>query len=109
MRTAPTLFACPESSKLTTRLVRVVQENLIIAHAQNKEFKLGLLINIHRFPLDANDEEDLVLGNCLYSNPFLDIHSWPFIDRVCVLAPQKLGQFGLFTGKGNVCLSLIHI
>jgi hypothetical protein len=98
------VFACPESSKLTTRLVRVVQENLIIAHAQNKEFKLGLLINIHRFPLDANDQEDLVLGNCLYSNPFLDIHNWPFIDRVVVLAPQKLGQFGISNNR-SVCRS----
>ena len=62
------VFACAESSTLTTKFDRIVQENLIITHIQGKEFKWGLLINTHRFSFDANGQEDLDLGIHLYRN-----------------------------------------
>ena len=86
-------FPCPESKSLTGMLVRVLQENMLMCMHCNKEYKIGLLFNIHRLPLDEEGNPQVYLGLQLLQNMFMDIHMWPFIDYLSVYKQPKKGQF----------------
>ena len=97
------VFACPEGKHEDVRLLcRLLQENVLMMHALKKDFKIALLINIHRLPFADDTHEDLNLGKDLYENEFLSVHMMPLIDNVIVMSPQAKGQFGQWSGKAVV-------
>ena len=89
------VMACPEGPdhKLWS-YCRVLQENLLQMLALQKEFQFGLLVNVHRLPFAQDGNEDLALGIHFFKNAVLDLHLWPFIDKIIVLSPEQRGQFG---------------
>ncbi len=104
------VFACPEAThKACLSMARCWQENIIMMHQTDREFRYGLLFNVHRFPLSGDGGEDVDTGMHFYSHPFLDVHSWPLIDYVMVLAPTRTGQFsgshaGVVTRSSYYCV-----
>ena len=97
------VFACPEGRHEDVRvLCRLLQENVLMMHSLKKDFKIALLMNIHRLPFAEDNREDLNLGKDLYENEFLSVHMLPLIDNVIVMAPQAKGQFGLHNGKSVI-------
>ena len=97
------VFACPEGRHEDVKLLcRLLQENILMMHALKKDFKVALLINIHRLPFLDDRHEDLNLGKELYENEFLSVHMLPLINEVIVMAPQAKGQFGLWSGKSVI-------
>jgi len=97
------VMTCPEPSQYTNLCFRIIQENVLALLAMKKEFKLGILINIHRFPIIKSPGGKLVkdcyTGLQLYHNGLLDAHMWPIIHEVVVLDEMMMGQFS--TAKNN--------
>ena len=55
-------IVAPEQNLGTNSAVRVIQENLLLLHKLNKPFKVGFLINVHRFPLGDENKMELLMG-----------------------------------------------
>ena len=100
----PIIFTCPEPSKNISIFMRILQENVLLMHNSGRDFTLGILFNIHRFPLSQKDSEppheDLFLGLQICQLPLLDAHLWPIYDKVLVLQSQRQGQFAVGGGMG---------
>ena len=88
------VITCPEPGPAINCLCRVLQENIIMLHELNVEFRIGLLMNIQRLPLKRDMKEDVMFGLQLVNNSVLDPHFWPLIDKVHVLRGAQCGMFG---------------
>jgi hypothetical protein len=62
-------------------------------HKLGKPFKVGFLINVHRFPLNDANKMELFMGLNLTQCSLLDMHMWPFIDEVAIMKQKRPGQF----------------
>ena len=90
----------PEGSQWTHASVRIVMDSMLMMIKTGKKYRLGILMNVHRFPVDDNNREQIYFGLQLYQNMFLDMHMWPFIDVIRVIQHLKPGQFS--AGEGQV-------
>ena len=55
-----------------------------------KDWSLGLLINVAKFPYMRHENvENIALGLHMTKQEFMDIHLWPFIDKVVFLRPPN--------------------
>ena len=55
---------------------------------------MGILFNVHRFPLDQHGNEQIQVGFILaHGTDILHQSTWGLIDNVVVLAHSKAGQF----------------
>ena len=95
-------LAAPEGSAWTHGVVRVIQDNLLMMLKTGKWYKLGFIMNVHRFPVDDNNMQQVFFGLQLYQNMLLDQAFWPFIDCVQVMQDLKPGQFKCGSGDASV-------
>ena len=88
----------PEGSMWTHASVRIIQDNFLMMLKTGKPYKLCFLMNVHRFPVDGNNMQQVYFGLQLYQNMLLDMHMWPFIDSIQVIQQLKPGQFSIGSG-----------
>ena len=61
-----------------------------------EDWKFSLLMNIHRFPISHDtEEEDVHVGLNFVEQIFLVPAMWNFVHNIHVLRPTKHGQFGV--------------
>ena len=105
------VFTCPEAGRLCTKALRSLQENVLSLLGQNIDFRLGILINIHRCPLTFHapnqKTKDLWLQLQLTQLQILDVHMWPLIHEVIFLDQFLVGQFATW-GDGQVVRSNMY-
>ena len=57
---------------------------------------VGIIFNVHRFPMDLDGNEQIQVGFHLPHGTDLRHQStWRFVEDVVVLTPSKVGQFAL--------------
>ncbi|MFM7987909.1 MAG: hypothetical protein ACKPKO_52210, partial [Candidatus Fonsibacter sp.] len=55
---------------------------------------MGILFNVHRFPLDQHGNAQLQVGfNLAHGTGIIDQSTWGFIPDVVVLTRSNMGQF----------------
>ena len=74
--------------------------NLYVVYSCNflvtpEDWRLGLLINISKFPLDPDGNELTQLGLLMTNLDFLKVGLWPFIEEVLIMTPPKQMQLGV--------------
>ena len=91
----------PERSENHLTYCALLLRNLAQLHTAQKfnhlgsDWTLGILFNIHRFPLDIHGQEQVQVGfNLAHGTEVLHQSLWGFIDQVVVLTPPKVAQFG---------------
>ena len=92
-------MVCPERTEALPTLVAKLQRELFELHQEAiwnpkkegvKDWSLGLLINVAKFPFMRHENvENIALGLHMTKQEFMDIHLWPFIDKVLFLRPPK--------------------
>jgi hypothetical protein len=79
-------------------LQRCVVEMVTHSYFNNwadSDWSLGLLVNIHRLPMDADFQEQIFEGMNMVEQPFMQAHMWPLIHKVTMITPPKIAQFGV--------------
>jgi hypothetical protein len=92
----------PERSEYHLTYLALFLRNLAQLYTAQKhnvlgsDWSLGILFNVHRFPLDRDGNEEIQVGfNLAHGTEVLHQSTWGFIEEVAVLAPPKVGQFSL--------------
>ena len=80
---------------LVVKLLHVCSVGACMEVEPLKDWKLGLLINIPKFPLDAKGNLLTQLGLLMHKQDFLRVPMWPFIDEVLIMTPPKQMQLGV--------------
>jgi hypothetical protein len=75
------------------------QNHFMPLGGQLKEFRLGLLFNVHRFPLKADGELQVAAGLNLQEMPFLQVGNWALFTKIHILQVPKYAQFGIGWGR----------
>ena len=102
----------PEPSIHSKLIYRVLQENLLELHSINQPFKLGVLVYMNMLHLTSTGDVNIGLSIHLCTSPVLDIHMWPFIDKVIILKDQQCVQFGVHVGEattGRIGTTMKHV
>ena len=88
----------PEKNKYGKVFLALLQRQLLELHQETSDFmpdwELALLINIHRLPMDQQNQEMIPLGLNMVKVDPLHMCMWPFVDQITFLKHPRLAQFG---------------
>ena len=94
-------LGCPERRQVMPLCISKLQRDLIELFTMQTckmlpvDWKVGILMNMPKIPLDLNNQEMVQLGMHMYHMDFLHIGLWPFWDDIQVMRPPRAMQVGV--------------